>query len=439
MQSEAFSLLDEEWIPVLWTNGEPGRVGIVRALTEARRIRQIAASNPLDNVALLRFLLAVLHWCKPNPTPDELAQLEGDGGIPEDWQGKLVKHRDAFNLLGEGKRFYQDATFRSECSRTVGDLRTDLPTGTTIAHFRHLRDLAYGLCPACCAGGLIRFCAFATAYGGGSYTSAVNGQSPAFALAEGRTLLRTIVLNALESAPSGRPPPWLIDEGPGEEDDLEAVTVLAWRSRRVWLGEAADWGSSCACCGDQGPTVREMAFTGGWKLPFAKSTQKKFWKDDPHLVLAPTAHSKGDPAAQADGLPPGSEAAKEVTTLGFPAPALGVAVRALLAAGPDPARARRSPRRPLLGGARTPGRSGREQSPLPGCDGHLASASASRHGSARQGSAPAAGRDGDQDAAPAPREHPQPRPAAPQPHGRAGRAVGVDGVGIARAVRGVAG
>jgi hypothetical protein len=239
-----------------------------------------------------------------------------------------VKHRDAFNLLGEGKRFYQDATFRSECSRTVGDLRTDLPTGTTIAHFRHLRDLAYGLCPACCAGGLIRFCAFATAYGGGSYTSAVNGQSPAFALAEGRTLLRTIVLNALESAPSGRPPPWLIDEGPGEEDDLEAVTVLAWRSRRVWLGEAADWGSSCACCGDQGPTVREMAFTGGWKLPFAKSTQKKFWKDDPHLVLAPTAHSKGDPAAQADGLPPGSEAAKEVTTLGFPAPALGVAVRA---------------------------------------------------------------------------------------------------------------
>lgn len=60
-----FNLIDEEWIPILGTDGKPRRVGIRTALTEAGRIRQITASNPMDNVALLSFLPAVLHWCKP--------------------------------------------------------------------------------------------------------------------------------------------------------------------------------------------------------------------------------------------------------------------------------------------------------------------------------------------------------------------------------------
>jgi len=61
--SEHYNLLDEAWIPVLYANGRFQRVGIRQALTEAGRIRQIAASNSMDNVALLRFLLAALVWC----------------------------------------------------------------------------------------------------------------------------------------------------------------------------------------------------------------------------------------------------------------------------------------------------------------------------------------------------------------------------------------
>lgn len=57
----SFNLLTQPWIPVLYANGRFDRVGICQALIEAERIRQIAASNPMDNVALLRFLLAVLH------------------------------------------------------------------------------------------------------------------------------------------------------------------------------------------------------------------------------------------------------------------------------------------------------------------------------------------------------------------------------------------
>lgn len=55
-----FNLVEEGWIPVLRRNGRFERVGIRTALTESGSIRQIAASNPMDDVSLLRFLLAVL-------------------------------------------------------------------------------------------------------------------------------------------------------------------------------------------------------------------------------------------------------------------------------------------------------------------------------------------------------------------------------------------
>ena len=48
----SFSLLEEGFIPVMWADGRAERVSIRAALTEAGRIRQIAASNPMDNVAL---------------------------------------------------------------------------------------------------------------------------------------------------------------------------------------------------------------------------------------------------------------------------------------------------------------------------------------------------------------------------------------------------
>ncbi len=57
-QSDSFNLLVERWIPVLMNNGIARRVGIIEALANAGRIRQIAASNPMDNVALMRYMMA---------------------------------------------------------------------------------------------------------------------------------------------------------------------------------------------------------------------------------------------------------------------------------------------------------------------------------------------------------------------------------------------
>lgn len=45
-----FNLLTEEWIPVLYRDGRWKRVGIRTALEDAGRIRQVGASNPMDQV-----------------------------------------------------------------------------------------------------------------------------------------------------------------------------------------------------------------------------------------------------------------------------------------------------------------------------------------------------------------------------------------------------
>ena len=84
-----FNLLTEPWIPMLWCNGRAERVGIREALTRAGEIRQVASSNPLDNVALVPLLLAVLQWCKSTFGGTEHSQLHSAPGVPERWLEKL--------------------------------------------------------------------------------------------------------------------------------------------------------------------------------------------------------------------------------------------------------------------------------------------------------------------------------------------------------------
>jgi hypothetical protein len=341
----SYNLLEEPWIPVLGTDGKPCRVGIRTALTQAGTIRQIAASNPMDNVALLRFLLSVLQWCRPVTDEQERASLCTAEGVPDAWVVKQLGPPDApnaiFDLLGDTRRFYQDQ--RLNCAparRPIGDLLQEFPTDTSIAHFRHVRDMQYGLCPACCALGIVRFCAFANAYAGGSYTSAVNGPTPAYGIPQGNTLLQTLLLNWTEDLQAKRDPPWSCDAPPGEAE-LVVVTVFAWRSRRLWLGERGSSDERCSHCGQLARVIREMAFTGNWNAPFeARGAQKRFWDQDPHLVLEEASGKAGAVDADSDGVDSDNDRETEestqaagsrkrsVTTLGFPAPRSRVAAHA---------------------------------------------------------------------------------------------------------------
>lgn len=278
-----YNLLDEDWIPVLYRNGDWRRVGIRKALEDAHRIRQIAASNPMDRVAILRFLLALLYWCRGNPPED------GSGapseGFPSEWFSKLDENRECFNLLGDGKRFYQDRSCRNiEPEHTTHYLLHEIPSGTNVWHFRHAIDGVDGLCPACCAAGLVRLPAFTT--GGGKGMSPESGKSPGvnqkpplYVMPVGDSLGETLRLSWYSRDNLGTPE-W---DTPGAKlptlGEVSLLTGLTWLPRRIWLGGEEESEEGCVSCGRKTRLIRKCVFDG-------KGSQKaegRIWRD-PHVI-----------------------------------------------------------------------------------------------------------------------------------------------------------
>jgi hypothetical protein len=265
----AYNLLEEKWIPVLYGDGTVDRVGICHALADAHKIRQIAASNPMDRVAFLRFLLAVLMWCKEDVKSSLSALDEKNAGIPENWLAKLKANRAAFNLLGDGKRFYQDESLKGKESRPIGDLLVEFPGADSVNHMRHIvyGNSSCGFCPACCARGILRFSVWAPA--NVSYPASVNPGSAAYAFIGGKNLCQTLNANLPATNPRADQAPWL---GNGQPNPPDAVARLAWRPRNLWLN-VEDSSGHCACCGQTGMLAKSLCIEKGWPTPVTTGQQ----------------------------------------------------------------------------------------------------------------------------------------------------------------------
>lgn len=232
-----YNLLDEKWIPVLYHDGTWERVGIRKAFADADKIRQIAASNPMDRVAILRFLLALLYWCKGSP-PDT-KNASSSGSFPSEWFSKLDDNKECFNLLGEGKRFYQyhGAGEAKNTELAANYLVHEIPTGTNKWHFRHATDEVDGLCPACCTMGLLRLPLFATS-GGRGKPPGVNSKPPVYVIPLGVSLAATLRLSWLKVSCLGTPA-WETPEMKLPREGAVALLMgLTWLPRRVWLGKS---------------------------------------------------------------------------------------------------------------------------------------------------------------------------------------------------------
>ncbi|MBC8204265.1 MAG: type I-E CRISPR-associated protein Cse1/CasA [FCB group bacterium] len=275
LETGNFNLLDEKWIPVLYHNGRWDREGILTTFREADKIRHIAASNPMDRVAILRFLLALLYWCRGNPSDD--VRDSSKELFPDEMFAKLEENRECFNLLGEGKRFYQDPT--AQRSRTITDLIQEIPTGNNFWHFRHSTDKVNGLCPACCAVGLLRLPVFTTL--GGATTpylyAGINGAPPVYTLLFGKNLLETLKLNWIPYDNIGTPS-WNQDKTISfSKAKLDLLTGLTHLPRRVWLHDADEPGVCFYC----GYTTKKIINTCEFQSPGKNEDDK--W-EDPHVI-----------------------------------------------------------------------------------------------------------------------------------------------------------
>ncbi len=285
-QSDNFNLLVAPWIPVLYTNGKTDRIGIRQALTEAGKIRQIAASNPMDRVAITRFLLALLYWCQGNP-PEGETVLSCDSFSPE-WFEKLDRYKECFNLFGEGERFYQYSVpgGRREEKLAANYLMHEVPTGTNKWHFRHSTDKVEGLCPACCAMGLLRLPLFATS-GGRGKPPGINSKPPIYAIPTGPSLSTTLRLSWRRESELG------IASWERPDQSLPAAGVvpllmgLTWLPRRVWLESPGLPEGRCISCGTGSLLIRESVFAGIGSTKTEGVSPGRKWTD-PHVLYGLT-------------------------------------------------------------------------------------------------------------------------------------------------------
>jgi len=160
----------------------------------------------------------------------------------------------------------------------------EIPTGTNINHFRHSRDGEDGLCPSCCAMGLVRLPAFATS-GGRSKPPGINHKPPIYVIPFGESLADTLRLLWREVPDTDMgTPAW---EKPElelpNEGRVPLLTGLTWLPRRVWLADLEESDAPCISCSRRTHLIKECIFDG-----VGSQQNKKYVWRDPHVIYPKT-------------------------------------------------------------------------------------------------------------------------------------------------------
>lgn len=148
-ESMTFNLLDEPWILVLRPDGVTEEISLFRLFSQAHEYKRLAGELPTQDVAILRFLLAVLHAvfgrydldgnyeplgsAKGSPPGSPTAALTrwkalwDKGSFPMAIVGDYLAHfKDRFWLFHDTRPFYQVATIRKATDYTAAKLNGEL-------------------------------------------------------------------------------------------------------------------------------------------------------------------------------------------------------------------------------------------------------------------------------------------------------------------------
>lgn len=147
-----FNLIDEEWIPVRFLDGNHGELGIQDILLGGKDIAAIEDPSPLVVAALHRFLLAVLYRALEGPTDIDQAKKLFKKGIPGNKiTAYLEKWRDRFWLFDEKYPFGQVPTFEPKKWRAWTVLAAEHNADNAKVLFDHVDVEASGTISAAAA------------------------------------------------------------------------------------------------------------------------------------------------------------------------------------------------------------------------------------------------------------------------------------------------
>ena len=289
----AFNVYTDPWIPTV--GRERHAYGIRDTLRHAGEIRMLDTASPLERFAIVRLLLAFIHWRSPFANEDEWMRAWEKRQLPasalEDPPRELVER---FDLIDRDVRFFQDTTMATKKPLSVNNLFADLSAGTNINHLDHTYDDRTAICPACATKALVTLPVFCT-QGGAGKSPSLNGAPPVYCIVEGGDLAETLLLNLpvhglLDDWPADANadcPTWMGQNA--NSDPIGFLEGLTWQPRKVHLRPLPSKENTCSLCGaDSDALIAEAVFVAGRAY---SETEGRTWRD-PHVMLSGEEETK---------------------------------------------------------------------------------------------------------------------------------------------------
>ena len=247
-----FDLRYEPWIPVM-LKGETQLVGLRKVLSDAHRYDGLGCADPIDEPAVLRVLLAVVHHATKGPTDiDHWATLWDQDKFPDDLTDRYFSDRDdgRFDLFDDKRPFMQNRSLTGR-AKPFAVLSPKLSSGTSEMFLDHTDTWKYdsrttegGFTPGEAALELVVGHAYQLNYRGVSPGALIKG---AVVYNTGRNLFETIMLNLVLYQPEAeKPMPGSAEDRPvWDQADSSAaersprplgyLDYLTWQPKHVQL------------------------------------------------------------------------------------------------------------------------------------------------------------------------------------------------------------
>lgn len=270
------NLTTGEWIPVVREDGRADKVSLSDIFSQGDRIRDLAV-QPHERIALMRLLICIAQAALDGPK-DHADWKQCLARLPDAGATYLKRWENAFELLGDGKRFLQvpnvvPTPTSANDLPLVSKLDIRLATGSTSTLFDNAGGQPRSFTPEQQSLMLLAFQSFSSAgtlsecFWSGHQTKKSGKTAPGLAdrmvhtfLLDRTSLLRTIWLNLLSQEQLRGKQDWGVpvwEAMPRSEDDMSAVNNatltylgrLTPVSRSVRLmddGVRMIWGSALA-------------------------------------------------------------------------------------------------------------------------------------------------------------------------------------------------
>ena len=236
-----YNILYTPWIHVIYNDSRTAWLSVFELMNEMRSVN-LAYNNPMDKIAVFRFLLTLSYWCYDNTG----LEIE-NSTIPQEWIEFLKEKTELFNILGQAERFLQQDNLTR--TRTITELFHEFPKGNNFWHFNHIREYTVGVCTRCLVPGILRLNLFFLG-GRPDLKSGINGVPPIYAIFLGDSVLDAIIRNWDPIEPLGCPV-WEEDYCYNVDEFVPMLAGMTVPARRLHVGDPIESDLPCTVCGSK--------------------------------------------------------------------------------------------------------------------------------------------------------------------------------------------